>query len=90
MKKTIAGAILSSILLMSSNGYAESTAPLNQDIQGTWVLEFTKRSEKSEEKFEREDTWTFNNGKVITVLYNIGIKIIGLVFHRIRPVFNCI
>ena len=65
MKKTIAGAILSSILLMSSNGYAESTAPLNQDIQGTWVLEFTKRSEKSEEKFEREDTWTFNNGKVI-------------------------
>jgi len=64
MKTIIAGAVLSSILVMGSNANAESTPVTNQDIQGAWKLEYTKRSEKSDETFDREDTWTFNNGTV--------------------------
>lgn len=64
MKKTTIAAILSSILFFSGNLYAESTSLTNQNIQGSWALEYTKKSEKSEETVKREDTWIFNNSTV--------------------------
>jgi len=64
MKKTTVVAILSSALFFSGNLYAESTSLTNENIQGSWTLEYTKQSEKTEERVKREDTWVFNNGKV--------------------------
>ncbi len=64
MKKTTVVAILSSALFFSGNLYAESILLTNENIQGSWVLEYTKQSEKTEETVKREDTWVFNNGKV--------------------------
>ena len=61
MKKTIATAILSSALFFSGNLYAESTSLTNQNIQGSWVLDYT---EKSNKKVKREDTWVFNKTTV--------------------------
>lgn len=66
MKKINVIAIVSSILIFSGTIYAESTSLTNQNILGTWKLEYTKKSEKSEDTYNREDTWVFNKkGKVI-------------------------
>ena len=54
--------MLLSTLIFSNNAYAEPLT--NQNIQGTWALEYTKKSEKSEELLPREDTWVFNNSTV--------------------------
>jgi len=67
MKKITVAAILSSTLLFSGNLYAESTSLTNQNIQGSWKLEYTKISEKSEEKIIREDTWIFNDSGTVTI-----------------------
>lgn len=67
MKKTSVAAILSSVLVFSSNAYAESTPLTHQNIQGTWSLEYTKKSEKSEDVFPREDKWTFNDNGTVTI-----------------------
>ena len=64
MKKIIVAVILSSTLLFSGNLYAENTSLTNQNIQGSWDLEYTKKSEKSEETVKREDTWIFDNSTV--------------------------
>ena len=64
MKRITVAAILSSTLLFSGNLYAESTSLTNQNIQGSWTLEYTKKSEKSEETIKREDTWIFDNSTV--------------------------
>ena len=65
MKKINVLAILSSILIFSSNVYAEPLT--NENIQGSWRLEYTKKSEKSEELLPREDTWVFNNNGTVTI-----------------------
>ncbi len=67
MKKINIVAILSTILVFSGNLYAESMALTNQNIQGNWKLEYTKKSEKSEETFKRDDTWVFNNKGKVTI-----------------------
>jgi hypothetical protein len=64
MKIITVAAILSSTLLFSGNLYAESISLTNQNIQGSWALEYTKKSEKSEEKIKREDTWVFDKSTV--------------------------
>jgi len=55
-------AILSSILIFSSNAYAEPLT--NQNAQGTWTLEYT---EKSGERLPREDIWVFNDNGTVTI-----------------------
>ncbi|NOR69681.1 MAG: hypothetical protein GQ532_08320 [Methylomarinum sp.] len=67
MKKTNIVAILSTILIFSGNAYAESTPLTSQNVQGTWSLKYTKKSEKSEKHLPREDTWTFNNNSTVTI-----------------------
>lgn len=67
MKKINVAAILSSVLVFSSNVYAESTPLTHQNIQGTWMLEYTKKSEKSENLLPREDNWTFNDNGTVTI-----------------------
>ncbi len=65
MTKINVVAILSSILIFSINVYAEPLT--NQNVQGTWTLEYTKKSEKSEELLPREDTWVFNDNGTVTI-----------------------
>jgi len=65
MTKLNLAAILSSILVFSSNVYAEPLT--NQNVQGTWSLEYTKKSEKSKELLPREDTWVFNDNGTVTI-----------------------
>ncbi len=67
MKKTNIAVILSTILLFSSHAYAESTELTNQNIQGTWSLKYTKKSEKSKERLPREDIWAFNDNSTVTI-----------------------
>lgn len=67
MKNITVAAILSSALLISGNLYAESTTLTNENIQGSWDLEYTKQSEKTEIKVKREDTWTFNDNGTVTI-----------------------
>jgi len=55
-------AILSSILIFSSNVYAEPLT--NQNVQGTWTLDYT---EKSGERLPREDIWVFNDNGTVTI-----------------------
>jgi len=64
MQKIIVPAIFSSLLMFTSSSYAESTLPLNDDIRGAWVLKYTKKSEKVDDLFPREDIWVFNDNKV--------------------------
>ena len=69
MKKITVIAILASILAISGNVYAESTALTNQNILGSWILEYTKKSEKAKETIKREDTWIFNNDGTVTITH---------------------
>lgn len=64
MKKIIAPAIFAGLLMLTSNLYAESTQPLNDDIRGEWILEYTKKSGRVEDLLPREDTWVFKKDKV--------------------------
>ncbi|NOQ36214.1 MAG: hypothetical protein GQ569_10010 [Methylococcaceae bacterium] len=64
MKKITVAAILSSTLFISGNLYAESTSLTNENIQGSWILEHTK---KSGQTVKREDTWVFNNDGTVTI-----------------------
>jgi hypothetical protein len=65
--KKVTATLLSSILLISGNLYAESTSLTHQNIQGTWVLEYTKQSEESKKIVKREDTWVFNDNGTVTI-----------------------
>ena len=66
MKKMNLAALVTSLILLSSHAFAEGTPLTNENIQGAWALEYTKKSEKSEELMKREDTWVFSsNGTVI-------------------------
>ena len=69
MAKTTVALILSSALFFSGNLYAESSLLTNQNIQGSWVLEYTKNSEKSEETVKREDTWIFSDNGTVTIAH---------------------
>ncbi len=69
MKKLAITALLSSTLLIGGNVYAESTSLTNENIQGSWVLEYTKQSEKSIKTIKREDTWIFNKDGTVTITH---------------------
>ena len=67
MKKITAATLLSSILLISGNLYAENTSLTNQNIQGSWTLEYTKQSIEAIKIVKREDTWIFNDNGTVTI-----------------------
>lgn len=63
--KKIHAVMITSLLLASGNALSEGSPLTNENIQGSWTLEYTKKSEKASETVDREDTWVFNkNGKV--------------------------
>ena len=67
MKKITVATLLSSILLLSGNLYAESTSLTHKNIQGSWTLEYTKQSVKAIKTVKREDTWIFNDNNTVTI-----------------------
>ena len=67
MKKINAMIIMASLLLTGNNVLAEGTSLTNENIQGSWTLEYTKKSEKATETFEREDMWVFNKEGTVTI-----------------------
>ncbi|MFW5444159.1 MAG: hypothetical protein ACKE51_07625 [Methylococcaceae bacterium] len=67
MKKFNVAAIVTSLILVSSNVFAEGTPLTNENIQGAWALEYTKKSEKTEDVFKREDTWVFKSNGTVTI-----------------------
>lgn len=52
------------LLALASPCFADVPLQSIQDVQGSWKLEYTKKSANSQETIKREDTWTFNAGKV--------------------------
>jgi len=61
MKKIYLAAIL-----MGFSSLAHADVPLQStaELQGSWKLEYTKKSVNTTETLKREDTWTFKDGKV--------------------------
>lgn len=67
MKKTHVATIVMSLLLASGNVLSEGSPLTNENIQGSWTLEYTKKSVKASDTVKREDTWVFNNNGTVTI-----------------------
>ncbi|OAI25468.1 lipocalin family protein [Methylomonas koyamae] len=52
------------LLAMAGQGFADVSLQSSDEIQGSWKLEYTKKSASAQETIKREDTWAFNAGKV--------------------------
>lgn len=64
MKKINIVAVLLSLSVFSGPGFADIPLQSNEEVQGSWKLEYTKKSVSTTETMKREDTWTFKDGKV--------------------------
>jgi len=64
MKKFNLAVVLLGFSAMTSQGFADVPLQSGEEIQGSWKLEYTKKSANAQETIKREDTWTFNAGKV--------------------------
>lgn len=53
------------LLLGSAAAFAEVALDSDQQIQGTWRLEFSKKNQDTAKITERSDTWVIENGKVL-------------------------
>lgn len=74
MKKINLAAMLLSLSAFASVVHADVTLNAIEDVQGSWKLEYTKKSVNTTDSIKREDTWTFQGGKVtITHIPREGI-----------------
>ena len=64
MKKVNLTFILLGLSLFVSFVYAEIAFKTSDEVEGSWKLEYTKISMTANETIKREDTWTFEGGKV--------------------------
>ncbi|OQW72725.1 MAG: hypothetical protein BVN35_13780 [Proteobacteria bacterium ST_bin11] len=64
MKKIKLTAVLLGLSALSGLSFADIPLQSNEEVQGTWKLEYTKKSVTATETIKREDTWTFKDGKV--------------------------
>ncbi len=56
---------LATVLLMCvGQGFADVPLQSGDEVQGSWKLEYTKKSASASDTIKREDTWAFNAGKV--------------------------
>jgi hypothetical protein len=53
------------LLLGVSAAYADIPLTSDQQIVGTWRLEYTKKSQDTETTKERSDTWVIEKGKLV-------------------------
>jgi hypothetical protein len=74
MKKINLAAMLLVLSAFTGIVSAEMAFQSNQDVQGAWKLEYTKKTASSTEKIAREDSWAFSGDKVtITHIPREGI-----------------
>ncbi|WP_256360706.1 hypothetical protein [Methylomonas koyamae] len=45
------------LLAMASQGFADVPLQSSDEIQGSWKLEYTKKSASAQDTIKREDTW---------------------------------
>lgn len=64
MKKSNLAAIVLGLSVFSGLAWADIPLQSNEEVQGSWKLEYTKKSVSTTETIKREDTWTFKDGKV--------------------------
>jgi hypothetical protein len=64
MRNINLAAILLGLSLVSGLAYADIPLKSNDDIQGNWKLEYTKKSASATDTIKREDSWAFSAGKV--------------------------
>ncbi|WKJ90590.1 hypothetical protein QZJ86_00210 [Methylomonas montana] len=64
MKKSNLAAIVLGLSVFSGLTLADIPLQSNDEVQGSWKLEYTKKSVSTTETIKREDTWTFKDGKV--------------------------
>jgi hypothetical protein len=64
MKKINLAAISLSLSLFAGLVSADVPLTSNEEVQGSWKLEYTKKSINATDTIKREDTWTFKDGKV--------------------------
>lgn len=50
--------------VVASQAFADVPLKSGDEVQGSWKLEYTKKSATTQETIKREDTWTFGAGKV--------------------------
>lgn len=68
MKKISLAAISLGLSLFAGLAFADIPLKSTSEIQGSWVLLYTKKSAAAEETIKREDTWTFKDG-IITITH---------------------
>jgi hypothetical protein len=64
MKKIKLTSVLFGLSLYASLGFADIALQSNDELTGSWKLEYTKKSATSTDTLPREDTWSFKEGKV--------------------------
>lgn len=64
MKKIKLAAVLLGLSVFSGLSFADIPLQSKEEMQGSWKLEYTKKSVTSTDTIKREDTWTFKDGKV--------------------------
>ena len=64
MKKINLAAMLLSVFALTGNALADVPLQSNEEVQGVWKLEYTKKTANTNDTIKREDTWAFKDGKV--------------------------
>lgn len=64
MKKINLAGIFLGLSVFAGLVYADVPLQSTEDVQGSWKLEYTKKSVTATDTIKREDTWSFKDGKV--------------------------
>lgn len=64
MRKINLATVLLSLAVFSGASFADIPLESNDQIQGNWKLEYTKKTVSSTDTIKREDSWNFKDGKV--------------------------
>lgn len=68
MKKINVAVVLLGLALWLPAVNADIALQAEEEVNGSWKLDHTKKNAASEENIKREDTWNFKDGKV-TILH---------------------
>ncbi|MGZ4958885.1 MAG: lipocalin family protein [Methylomonas sp.] len=68
MKKINLTGIFLGLSVFAGLVYADVPLQSNEDVQGSWKLEYTKKSATATDTIKREDTWTFK-GDTVTITH---------------------
>lgn len=64
MKKGNLTFVFLGLSIFVSAVYAEIAFKTSEEVEGAWKLEYTQRYMTDSQSIKREDTWTFEDGKV--------------------------